>query len=186
MSAEEAGEHVAAFGRGAGELDICSVEGRTKLRAAVQTHAKAQEAVGKEWPNLNAFMEGEGEAGVGDVAVFGAVMAGIIKPNDLRGQARGVAGLMNLGLSMSTEGRMFKEGLTAACDDVWDLMQLEASTKMDAARGKKSIERAMARGDDERVMQLEERLAKRLQRTQTQRERLMARIGEKIEAAEKN
>lgn len=184
LTAEEAETIVAAVGRGASNVDICSAEGRATFRAAVSAYSRAQAAEGVVWPDFFSALEGDREMGSGELAVMGGLIAGYVRSSDLAGEARDSARLINLSMSFGDERRVFRDGMEAACPEVMRLQQLMAREQVEAQRVEQRAQRLEERGDRERAYDLRQRYFNRAQRVRAEVESLTRTIQEKIGASD--
>jgi hypothetical protein len=181
LTVEEAHTLIDAVGRGESPVDICTAEGRQTFRAAVRTYAQAQDEAGVIWPRVFGGPEAmDVMPDAGELAVMGGLFVGYVEPSDLRGDARRWAGMLDMGMRLNADGRMFMRGMESACAEVMELQQLMAREQMENARLQRAIQRAADRGDNERASELRERLARRAEDVQRRTERLIEQIEEKI------
>jgi hypothetical protein len=181
LTVEEAHTLIDAVGRGESPVDICTAEGRQTFRAAVGTYAQAQDEAGVIWPRVFGGPEAmDVMPDAGELAVMGGLFVGYVEPSDLRGDARRWAGMLDMGMRLNADGRMFMRGMESACAEVMELQQLMAREQMENARLQRAIQRAADRGDHERANELRERYARRAEDVQRRTARLIEQIEEKV------
>lgn len=90
MAATEASEVLELFAAGAAGEDVCTANGRARLRGAVRAYSAELARAGQIWPALGGENEGGRLSGV-EVAVMGALSAGFVEASDLSGPARALA-----------------------------------------------------------------------------------------------
>lgn len=147
MAASEASEHLAQFAAGPTN-DVCTPEGRARLRGAVRSYGAELARAGVAWPAL-----GERDALHGaDVAVAIAFAAGLVEASDFQGAARSaVDRFTRTHLPQLTDVRF---AARAACTQVVELQR--AATRFAAEMER--YQRMSMRADPERLRVQRERL----------------------------
>lgn len=147
MAASDASEHLARFAAGATD-DLCTPEGRSRLRGAVRAYGAELARAGVAWPAV-----GEGDVARGeDVAVAIAFAAGLVKASDFQGGARDAVDRF-----VSTHLPHFRDmrfAARAACGQIVELQQ--AATRFAAEMER--YQRMSMRADPERLRLQQERL----------------------------
>lgn len=164
------------------EVQICTVGGAQELRDAVAVYSRAEAKEGRAWPDAAAILDGERGPDLVETAVMAAVLAGVVRPSDLAGEARPYARILTLAALTQPHGRAFRDGVAAACEDVVSLHRFIVVKRQQIARRERAIQRAMERDDRSRTRQLRERLADDHREFAVESDRIVRRIQAKIDA----
>lgn len=155
MTATEASEMLAQFAAGAAPVDLCSGDGRARLRGAVRSYADAMLQAGVAWPAPVAT--NPEEVSSVDVAVQVALAAGMLEPSDFRGALTGTA------LRDWPEIDRLREAAGGACAEASELQQAAARFVLETARYRWLSQRA---GEDPQAAARLERQARLAQRAE--------------------
>lgn len=181
MELSEAQEVMRRLGGGQ-TVEVCSPEGRVRLRSATRALSRAEAEQGRHWPDLAGAMDGREPDGA-EVAALAALTAGVIEPSDVTGPARHMARMLDFAAGMQPDARVLRDGLRSACEDTMALHRLMVRAQLGAERRKRSVERARERGDHERAEELMRRAADDQEDIARDMERAVARITAQINAA---
>lgn len=179
----EARALISDLGRGDGDADLCTPEGRLRFRAAVRVHSAEMGRRGEAWPDIPDLMSGDHEPDMAELTVMGAVLSGWVKPSDLTGRAREMGGLLSLSMALHPDLGKTRRGLDVACRDVMELQRLMAVQQVEAKAFERRVEAAHQDGDRERVRELGERMELRTRYMMREMERLTTSIEAKVAAA---
>ncbi|GAM99892.1 hypothetical protein U91I_03547 [alpha proteobacterium U9-1i] len=183
LTPAEASAIVDEIGRGASTIDICTEAGRATFRAAVGLHSASREREGVVWPNFADSLGSDREMDGAELAVMGAIIAGYVGAEDLAGEAREGAQMIDLSVGLDDQRRVFRDGMQSACAEVMQLQQLMAREQVAAERAEQRAQRLEDRGDTERAYDVRQRYYLRAQQARSEMQSLMDTIEAKIAAA---
>lgn len=182
MDAATAKSIVEKAGRGASDLDLCTVEGRKVYRVAVRRHAAARAADGVMWPDLHGAAE-QGRADPVELSVLSALMLGWVEPSDFASARGNVGDMRLLALAGRLQASPVRKAVDVACPEVLHMQRVVAAQLFELQTLETQVERAKARGDDDRLVALMERADRRHRIMQAEIARLAAEIEAKVAAA---
>lgn len=152
MTATEASEMLALFAAGA-PVDVCTSEGRAKLRGAVRSYAGAMMQAGVAWPrSISANPE---DARSVDAAVQVALAAGVLEASDVGGASSAPL------LREWPELERVREAASAACAEAGELHAAAARFVLETARYRWLAERAESDPQAAARLERQARLAER-------------------------
>jgi hypothetical protein len=181
ISQTEARAVLERFAAGQAPVDVCEPEGRALFRGAVRSYARAMAESGQPWPNISTLGEGDSAGPTGiDVMVLGALGAGFIEPNDIRGPTRILA--RHIARAYNADLSDVRRAVEIACPEVVEMQQVLARAYIEDQR----FEARMARERDRRSERVERYARRHVERMIQVRDhvyRLKAEIEAKLEAA---
>lgn len=172
MTATEASEMLALFAAGAAPVDVCTGEGRARLRGAVRSYAEAMLQAGVAWPQP-VSVNPENVRSV-DAAVQVALAAGVLEQSDFRGALSAPV------LRDWPELNRLQEAARVACAETAELNQAAARFVLETARYRWLAQQAE---EDPNAAARLERQARLAERAQAQLEMISAQLDAEIAAA---
>jgi len=176
MPATEASEVLERFAGGSA-IDVCSADGRARLRGAVRAYGAELNANGVAWPAVPGAVGSEGALNGTDASVVIAFAAGFVEVSDFHGPARRL--VSQISFAQWPQIRDLRAAADVACQDVVALQRAAAHMLMESERYDEMLGRDRSGAADQERLR---RQAQRVERARFQMDDAAAVVAARMEA----